>query len=101
MFCYFSQYALGTYTDHRIKDRVRTESVVEVVVLTPQRDELDDEVEMTEDDEGRWKHRLRLVLQDQAVALELPHLERDRVHTVERVAATEKTFVDSSDDSNN
>ena len=45
---------------------------------------------MTEDDEGRRQHGFRLVLQHQAVTLELPHLEGDGVHSVERVATTER-----------
>ena len=52
---------------------VLTEAVVKVVVAASTQ-ELDKEVEVTENNERRWQHRLRLKLQNEAVALELPHL---------------------------
>ena len=68
---------------------VLTEAVVEVLALAlaPADEELDDERDVADEDERGRQDGLALVLDDQAVAQELPHLRRDRVHLVERVAA--------------
>ena len=49
-------------------------------------EEADDEVEVADEDEGRRQDGFTLVLDHQAVALELPHLSGHSVHLMKRVA---------------
>ena len=68
--------------------RFLTEAVVckLLLCLTAAADVLDEEVDVTEDDEGRGQDGAQLILQHQAVTLELPHLVGHGVHLHKGVA---------------